>query len=473
MRHQTRTTSSPSTDIASSSNHNSTASNHNATPSSHTLTPSTSTGSLPKRPATKSSPYHPWRFKKTKTKTKPNQMITKCVCLLDTPPNFDEMDDESSVNIPDYPLVNNMILIKSYCDISTSYCEQDIRKEIAEILPQKFPAITEGLFDFVKRERNLVVIPVAKPTHKWDFKQLRELCGQGKLYVRLNIPREALELSEEKPSTQAEEVPVHMQELGMTSTAQHVVQVPQNSSDSFSQEPSNNCSHSLADCISPLPVTCSPNPVRDDLIHDDLQEMLPGTSAETIADALQRHRDDINSTLDTLLPAKEEIAVESPSLSIVLKKLKDKMKSKPAKITVDADDLFNDAIAFYKNSDFDPEQPVRVTFSDQPAIDGGGVLRQFYTDLFSTFVDEKMLMFFGEYNRKSPTHNPQMVFSGLLEIVGKIIAHCIAQSGPGFPYLSLPCYYFLATGDVVSALACCDPWVVPELTSRQCVLKVS
>ena len=166
MRHQTRTTSSPSTDIASSSNHNS-------TPSSHTLTPSTSTGSLPKRPATKSSPYHPWHFKKTKTKTRPNQMITKSVCLLDTPPNFDEMDDESSINIPDYPLVNNMILIKGYCDIGTSYCEQDIRKEIAEILQQKFPAITEGLFDFVKRERNLVVTPVVKPTHKWDFKQLR------------------------------------------------------------------------------------------------------------------------------------------------------------------------------------------------------------------------------------------------------------------------------------------------------------
>ena len=40
-------------------------------------------------------------------------MITKSVCLLDTQPNFDEMDDESSVNIPDYPLVNDMILIKA------------------------------------------------------------------------------------------------------------------------------------------------------------------------------------------------------------------------------------------------------------------------------------------------------------------------------------------------------------------------
>ena len=63
---------------------------------------------------------------------------------------------------------------------------------------------------------------------------------------------------------------------------------------------------------------------------------------------------DINSILDTLLQAKEAIAFEPPSLSNAFKKLEDKMKSKPARITVDADDLFNDAIAFYKNSEFNP-----------------------------------------------------------------------------------------------------------------------
>ena len=225
----------------------------------------------------------------------------------------------------------------------TSYCEQDIRKEIVEMLQQKFPAMTAGLFDFVKRERNRVVTPVVKPSHKWDFKQIKELCGQGKLYVRLNVPREALEASEEEPASTSE---------------QNMVQVSPNSSDSCSTH-----MHSVDDGLSPrlLTVTCSPNPVNDDLIHDDLQQMLPASSAETIANALERHSSDINSTLDTLLPAREEIAVEPPSLSVLLKKLKDKMKSKPAKITVDVDDLFNDAIAFYKNAEFDPEQPVRVT----------------------------------------------------------------------------------------------------------------
>ena len=44
-----------------------------------------------------------------------------------------------------------MILVKGFCDIGTSQCEQDIRKEIFEMLQQKFAALTAGLFDFVKK----------------------------------------------------------------------------------------------------------------------------------------------------------------------------------------------------------------------------------------------------------------------------------------------------------------------------------
>ncbi len=194
---------------------------------------------------------------------------------------------------------------------------------------------------------------------------------------------------------------------------------------------------SLANNNSPSQAQHSSIPPKDNLIPDgSLQEMLPGTSAETIADVLQRHGGDINSTLDSLLdPAKDENSDKPTCLSEIVGKLKEKMKSRAAKLTVDVDDLFNDAIAFYKNLEFNPKQPLRITFDNQPAIDGGGVLRQFYTDLFSTFVDEKMVMFVGEYDRKCPAHSPQMVFSGLLEIVGKIIAHSVAQGGPGFPYL--------------------------------------
>jgi hypothetical protein len=60
----------------------------------------------------------------------------------------------------------------------------------------------------------------------------------------------------------------------------------------------------------------------------------------------------------------------------------------------------------------------------------------------------------------------------MIEIVGKIIAHSLVQGGPGFPFLSLPCYYYLATGDVIGAMAYCDPWDIPDVITRQWILKV-
>ena len=62
--------------------------------------------------------------------------------------------------------------------------------------------------------------------------------------------------------------------------------------------------------------------------------------------------------------------------------------------------------------------------------------------------------------------------SGMLELVGKIVAHSIAQGGPGFPCLALPCYYYLVTGDLMCAMAYCSCWDIPDPVSRNVVLKV-
>ena len=91
---------------------------------------------------------------------------------------------------------------------------------------------------------------------------------------------------------------------------------------------------------------------------------------------LQTHGGDINSPLDSLLePAKDENLDNGTCLSEMLPKLEGKMKTRPAKLTVDVNDLFNDSICFYKNSEFNLEQPLRVTFDEQTAIDGGDMLR--------------------------------------------------------------------------------------------------
>ena len=48
-----------------------------------------------------------------------------------------------------------------------------------------------------RRERNSITTPLVKPDHQWDFKHVKHLCGQGKLYVRLNVSKEILVGSEE------------------------------------------------------------------------------------------------------------------------------------------------------------------------------------------------------------------------------------------------------------------------------------
>jgi hypothetical protein len=65
------------------------------------------------------------------------------------------------------------------------------------------------------------------------------------------------------------------------------------------------------------------------------------------------------------------------------------------------------------------------------------------------------------------------VFSGVIEIVGKIIAHSLVQGGPGFPFLSLPCYILLSGNWQCDW---CDDLLrsmdIPDVITRQWILKV-
>ena len=48
---------------------------------------------------------------------------------------------------------------------------------------------------------------------------------------------------------------------------------------------------------------------------------------------------------------------------------------------IDEEDLLSDAIAFYKCEMFDPTKPIRVIMRTQPAIDIGGIRRQYFSDV--------------------------------------------------------------------------------------------
>ena len=90
-----------------------------------------------------------------------------------------------------------MILVKGECDLKSTDSEDEIRAELTSLFKVKLPLITKKDFDFVRRERNIITTPIVKAEHQWDFKHVKQLCGQGKLYVRLNVIKDILTDNEE------------------------------------------------------------------------------------------------------------------------------------------------------------------------------------------------------------------------------------------------------------------------------------
>ena len=72
-----------------------------------------------------------------------------------------------------------MILLKGFIEMGTGQTEAEIRESINELLKQRFPLVRPDHFDFVKRDRNKVTTPVVNESLKWDYKHLKQLCGQG------------------------------------------------------------------------------------------------------------------------------------------------------------------------------------------------------------------------------------------------------------------------------------------------------
>ena len=126
------------------------------------------------------------------------------------------------------------------------------------------------------------------------------------------------------------------------------------------------------------------------------------------------------------------------------------------KLKIDEEDLLNDAMAYYKDQDFDPRKKLRIVYSGQPAADTGGVIRQFYTQLLKVIADT----FFQGDTYRSPVYNCDMVASGVMKLVGTIIVHSVLQGRPGFPIFSPGVYNYLAKGKLNE--------VMEEITIKDC-----
>lgn len=117
------------------------------------------------------------------------------------------------------------------------------------------------------------------------------------------------------------------------------------------------------------------------------------------------------------------------------------------KVKVDADTVWNDLVAHYKSTD-EFQCRLRISLSNNPAIDTGGIRRQMYTQAYNDFCTNKYInLFDGPPNQLRPASTAVARSSGLLKLLGKMVAHSIFQDGIGFPYLSATAYWYLIGGE--------------------------
>ena len=141
------------------------------------------------------------------------------------------------------------------------------------------------------------------------------------------------------------------------------------------------------------------------------------------------------------------------------------------KLRIDEDDILNDANAYYKSPSFDPTGPLRMQFTGQPAVDTGGVKRQFFTQLKEQFISgEHFSMFEGPANRLLFKYNQQCLGAGIPKMFGTIIS--LVHLWGGFPHLAPSHYYYLATGDVERASAYTSVLDVYDVEKRDLIDKV-
>ena len=56
------------------------------------------------------------------------------------------------------------------------------------------------------------------------------------------------------------------------------------------------------------------------------------------------------------------------------------------RLTVSRNEILTDAIAFFKGGDFNYNRELRVRFEAEPAVDGGGPNREFFSLLLKSLV---------------------------------------------------------------------------------------
>ncbi len=190
-----------------------------------------------------------------------------------------------------------------------------------------------------------------------------------------------------------------------------------------------------------------------------LADMFPQVSDGQLKFLLASYEQNTSKVMHTLL---EGLSMDSLRDVVRSTRIRKSLCDSP-RLRVDADDEEGEwvdaAVSFYKASKFDKEGQLRVYIRGQPGVDTGGLRRQFFSVVFETLAtSESFKLFEGSANRLRPTFRLSNLSSGLLRVIGTMVAHSYLLDGQGFPFLSDCCYYHLCgcTDKAMSAITLSD-----------------
>ncbi len=364
----------------------------------------------------------------------------------------------------------NIIMRGLLPEISVDLGEEAIRKEICDVIrnckEHDMSLCSDTDFEFIDMNGKQASVPNYKHGYQFTGRAIKNLAGTGCVYVRLTM--DFIVLSSDgsdsdlpkvnvtnryTTSTQSEED----QGVGLDtppsycsdpSPPHYFSRLTSSPGPSREANPSSDPSHSKSTIFTPESSSHS----TDNDILSNLVEMFPHVCGENVKFVYAESGSSATVTTDCLM--------DGPTLSSIRSVLRASritmaLADSP-KIRLDADDDGEDwvsaAVTYYKSLQFEKHSEVRISLRGQPAVDTGGVRRQFFALVLGRVASEKYRLFEGPSDHLRPVFRMSNVSSGLLRVVGVMVAHSLLLDGQSFPYLSECCYYYLA-GSIAKAIS--------------------
>lgn len=288
-------------------------------------------------------------------------------------------------------MTDSMILIKGECDLSSEFGEDEIRTELVSVFSSEFPLIGKNDFDFMRRVRN-VTKPIVKKEHKWDFKHVKNLCGTGRLYVRLNIHKDLLKDDMPGQGQVPFSVSSNSESEGNSSPGPSLSRAfPVVGAEIAVPGPSSSQSSLIVDAGVALSGSFLLRASPEGFQVQELRSIFPDIPECELMSALRIHGSVAGAAEALTDDATEQSCLLENTLGVQencqnvsdnLRKLRNKMESGYEKLKVEEEDVLTDVLHYYKDPEFNPRKKLRISLNARLAIDTGGVLRQVFSDVF-------------------------------------------------------------------------------------------